>query len=50
MKEKYTIALITLGYCLECWGALRKITHAADANTFLLAATICKVLGVLLLA
>lgn len=50
MKAKHTILLIALGFSLEFIGGLFRITHKPPANAVLLTATVCKVLGVLLLA
>ena len=50
MKAKHTVLLIAIGYALDFWASLRRITHSADANTLLFIATVCKVAGVLLLA
>jgi hypothetical protein len=48
MKTKHAISLLVIGYCLDFIGALRKITHSADADIFYYAATILKVAGGLL--
>jgi hypothetical protein len=50
MKAKHTIILIALGFALEYIGALRKISHAADANTLLTIGVILKVVGIVGLA
>lgn len=50
MKAKHTVLLVALGFALEFIGGLLKITHRPSANSVLLTATVCKVLGVLLLA
>jgi hypothetical protein len=48
MKAKHAITLLVLGYCLDFWGALVKITHAPYANTILTIGVIVKTLGALL--
>lgn len=50
MKAKHAILVIAVGYALNLWAALRKITHSADADTLFVMATVCTVIGVLLLA
>lgn len=50
MKAKHTIILIALGFAIGYIGTLRKITHAADANTLLTIGTILKVVGILWLS
>jgi hypothetical protein len=49
MKVKHGIFILVLGYCLDFWGAVRKITHSADANYIFYAAAILKIVGGLLL-
>ena len=50
MKAKHTILLIALGFTLDFFGTLLRITHGGYAGTIIVIATICKALGVLLLA
>jgi hypothetical protein len=48
MKAKHAITLLVLGYCLDFFGAVRKITHSPDADYWFYAAAILKIVGGLL--
>lgn len=48
MKAKHAITLLILGYCLDFWGALVKITHAPYADTIFTIGAVLKTFGSLL--
>jgi hypothetical protein len=50
MKAKHAVLLFAVGYCLEFFGAMAKITRAPYANSLLLVAVILKVAAALLFA
>lgn len=50
MKAKHTILLIALGFCLDFFASLTKITHRSEANRLHTIAAILKAFGILLLA
>ena len=49
MKAKHGIIFLGLGYCLDFFGGLQKITHSSAANSILTIAALLKIAGVLLL-
>jgi len=49
MKSKHAIILLALGFCLDFFGAVRKIMHAPGADTIFIIATVMKIFGVLIL-
>jgi hypothetical protein len=48
MKMKHALCYLAFGYCLDFVGVLLKIEHLENADNFLIAGTVFKVVGVLL--
>jgi hypothetical protein len=49
MKLKHAIIVIVIAYCVDFWSSLQKILHSPNADTILIAGTILKISGWLLL-
>ncbi len=49
MKLKHGVIILAAGYCIDFAGAWMKITHQANANETMLAATVLKIAGVIII-
>jgi hypothetical protein len=49
MKVKHAIILLAIGFCLDFFGSWMKIVHWATADSTLLAGSVLKITGTLLL-
>ncbi len=48
MKMKHALVYLAVGYCLDFIGALLKIEHWQNGDNFLIAGTVFKVVGMML--
>jgi hypothetical protein len=49
MKAKHALVLLVLGYCLNFIGGLFKLEHWEYADEILIVATVCIIIGLILL-